>query len=361
MIRTEKNQKQKLSGPASAGLASQLRSRIQAGQFASGDFLPSVRKLCDSHELAIETVCRGLRILESEGLIASIPRRGYRVLVKANDPAKACPVAYLLAQHVVDRGWDATIHAIRSAVERAATERGWSALGMTVSEGQEEQLIQYLQAVRAWGALLDSIQPRLFELVRQCGIPAVLVDARAPGFDSVSKDDFNGAEQAAQYLIRRGHKRIAWFGPVAEATQSRERFGGAVSALAAERMEFTCRAGEDRISPRLAQEAREMLSRADRPTGILTLWQPLAATVASVARELGLKIGKDIELIGWCAEELYAGPFLSSMGGAPVPAVVWSTATMAETALSRLLERRANPKLPPVRIDVETRLKTPDA
>src|SRR5260221_452541 len=104
MIRTEKN-KPNVSGRASSGLASQLRSRIQAGQFASGDFLPSVRELCDRHELAIETVCRGLRILESEGLVAAVPRRGYRVLARANDPAKACPVAYLQAQSVAANGW----------------------------------------------------------------------------------------------------------------------------------------------------------------------------------------------------------------------------------------------------------------
>ena len=75
MIRTDKP-KANLTGRASTGLASQLRTRIQAGQFASGDFLPSVRELCGQHELAIETVCRGLRILESEGLITAVPRRG---------------------------------------------------------------------------------------------------------------------------------------------------------------------------------------------------------------------------------------------------------------------------------------------
>jgi len=100
MIRTAKT-KSPVSGRASAGLAAQLRSRIQSGQFVSGDFLPSVRELCDRHELAIETVCRGLRILESEGLITSVPRRGYRVLARANDPEKACPIAYLTAQSVV--------------------------------------------------------------------------------------------------------------------------------------------------------------------------------------------------------------------------------------------------------------------
>src|SRR5277367_372927 len=107
MIRTEKS-KPTMTGRASSGLAARLRTRIQSGQFVSGDFLPSVRELCDRHELAIETVCRGLRILEAEGLVASVPRQGYRVLVKANDPAKACPVAHLLAQNVVSGGWEAT-------------------------------------------------------------------------------------------------------------------------------------------------------------------------------------------------------------------------------------------------------------
>jgi LacI family transcriptional regulator len=161
-------------------------------------------------------------------------------------------------------------------------------------------------------------------------------------------------------LIKGGHKRIAWFGPIAEATQSRERFGGAVSALAAEGMEFSHRSGADRLSLQMVQEARAMLSGPDRPTAVLALWQQVAVPVASVARELGLKIGKDLELVSWCAEELYEGPFVSSMGGARIPAVVWSAATMAQTAISRLLERRTNPKLPPVRINVETKLRVPE-
>src|SRR5262249_35943562 len=147
------------------------------------------------------------------------------------------------------------------------------------------------------------------ELVKQSGTPLVMVDARTPGVDSVSKNDFAGAEQAAQYLIRKGHQRIAWFGPIGESTQSRERFGGATSVLAAEGMEFACRAGTDRLSPQLIQAAREMLSRADRPTGILALWQQLAVAVVHAARELGLVIGKEIEVIGWCAEELYADAY----------------------------------------------------
>jgi DNA-binding LacI/PurR family transcriptional regulator len=358
MIRTDKP-KANLTGRASTGLASQLRTRIQAGQFASGDFLPSVRELCGQHELAIETVCRGLRILESEGLITAVPRRGYRVLAKANDPAKACPVAYLLAQSIAAGGWEATINVLRTSVQNACVGRGWTALGMTVSDNQEEQMIQYLQGVRAWGVLLDCMQPRLTELVRGTGMPVVAVDSRAPGVDSVSKDDFGGGERAVEYLLKKGHRRIAWFGPHSESSQSKERFGGARSVLIAEGMDFACSSGHDRLSVQLAQEARAMLSRADRPTAVLALWQQVALPIVIAARELGLVIGKDIELIGWCAEEIYADAFLPSMG-AKVPAVVWSAATMAETALARLLERRANPKLPTVRIDVETRLKVPD-
>jgi len=359
MVRTD-TQKKNLTGRASSGLAAQLRTRIQSGQFVSGDFLPSVRELCDRHDLAIETVCRGLRILESEGLVASVPRRGYRVLVKANDPAKSCPVAHLLAESVVAGGWEATVATIRAAIQKASAERGWSAVGMTVGDGQEEQLLQYLQGVRAWGVLLDTTQSRLTELLKKSGTPLVMVDAREPGVDSVSKDDFGGAEQAAMHLIRGGHKRIGWFGPIAESTQSRHRFGGAISALTSEGLEFAHRGGADRLSPRLVQEAREMLSRPDRPTAVLALWQQLAVAVVSAARELGLVIGKDVEVIGWCAEEIYADAFLNSMGGAKVPAVVWSAATMAETALSRLFERRTNPNLPTVLVDVETRLKFPE-
>jgi DNA-binding LacI/PurR family transcriptional regulator len=106
------------------------------------------------------------------------------------------------------------------------------------------------------------------------------------------------------------------------------------------------------------RSARELLSRSDRPDGIIALWRGHALAVKRAADALGLAIGRDFELVGWCPEELYEAHFLSAFaGGAVPPAVVWSVRTMAETAFSRLAERQEHPNLPALKIKVPVRLR----
>lgn len=56
-----------------------LRNRIFSGQFQPGDLLPSEKQLCAEFDSSRETVRKGLKLLESEGLIFSRPKIGYFV------------------------------------------------------------------------------------------------------------------------------------------------------------------------------------------------------------------------------------------------------------------------------------------
>ena len=64
--------------PAYAQLAALLRTRIRAGEFNSGP-LPSNRALQQQYDLGEFAVTHALRVLVAEGLIYSVPRRGYYV------------------------------------------------------------------------------------------------------------------------------------------------------------------------------------------------------------------------------------------------------------------------------------------
>jgi hypothetical protein len=98
----------------------------------------------------------------------------------------------------------------------------------------------------------------------------------------------------------------------------------------------------------------------DRPDAVLALWRPVLRAVVDASRELGLAIGKDIEVMGWCSEEVYDTAFVPLFDGLCVPpAVVWRSRAMAETAVSRLAERRKKPGLPVMRMSIPTRLRVP--
>jgi LacI family transcriptional regulator, galactose operon repressor len=65
------------------------------------------------------------------------------------------------------------------------------------------------------------------------GVPVVLVDRRAPGPDqcSVAVDDVLGGRLAAEHLLERGHRRIAFIGGHSDLPQVQERHTGVESAL----------------------------------------------------------------------------------------------------------------------------------
>jgi DNA-binding GntR family transcriptional regulator len=64
--------------PPYVQLAAILRARISAGEFPSGP-LPSNRVLQQTYGVGEFAVTHALRVLIDEGLIYSVPRRGYYV------------------------------------------------------------------------------------------------------------------------------------------------------------------------------------------------------------------------------------------------------------------------------------------
>jgi GntR family transcriptional regulator len=62
--------------PSYAQLAELLRRRIAAGEWGSGDVLPSEKSLMQEYDLARETVRHAIRVLRDEGLVVTIPARG---------------------------------------------------------------------------------------------------------------------------------------------------------------------------------------------------------------------------------------------------------------------------------------------
>ena len=64
------------SRPPYLVVADQLRRRIVAGEFASGDQLPAGRELAEEYGVAPNTVLSAIRLLRDEGLVASQQGRG---------------------------------------------------------------------------------------------------------------------------------------------------------------------------------------------------------------------------------------------------------------------------------------------
>ncbi len=352
-------------GRSSASICELIRADIAASRIRPGDYLPPVRELCRIHGVALKTVQRALRRVAADGLVASEPRQGYRVLAAANDPDRGCPLGVVL-RNPRER-WDGMESSMVASLQRVAAARGRSMVAVEAGEFEPERILERLTAARAWGVVLATTEPAVLSLVRRAGLAAVVAENWSPdcGLDAISQDDFHGSLDAAVHLAERGHRAIAWFGSALERgnMHAAGRYAGAVAGLAFFGL---------RLNPELVVEtppssvdeltgmACRLLSRPDRPTAILALWQDKVEALARASDRLGLVPGKDFEMVGWCNDESYAAFFASLFRpGSVPPAVTWSLDLLAETALSRLEQRRAGPGSAPVSLNVPARLRFP--
>jgi DNA-binding LacI/PurR family transcriptional regulator len=348
-------------GRPAVGLSALLRRQIAGGELAGGTFLPPVRQLCKAHGVAPNTVLRALKMLQAEGLVAVEPRQGCRVLARANDPARGHPIAYVLSVPDASRDWDLLHSELLVALQRSAARRGWPLVAVSAENGAQAAAVEQLLSLGSCGVILDSVNPELLALIRRTGLPAVMVDAwqEQAALDAVLQNNWDGGALAAAHLIAGGHRRIGWLGAVGGSYHTKARFGGAVAALAGAGLRLPEELIVETLPGGDAEGARRLLSGAERPSAVLALGSRyLSPILMQAAGALGLRAEDVPEVVGWCPEELYARDFRPPFGAGPVPAaVVWSIEAMAEVAVRRLEDRRANPGLPVIQMAVPARLR----
>ena len=157
---------------------------------------------------------------------------------------------------------------------------------------------------------------------------------------------------AANYLLRQGHRRIAFFNPVASHwvfTEVRRGFEDAARSVGVEPV-VLC-AGEDiaipwdsRLIRRHVEELVDQLLAlpADqRPTGMHTVNDEITAITHQVLAERGVRPGQDVEMVS-CGNEQehlrYLQPRPASMDG--------NLQEIARQAVEKMLYRIKNPESP---------------
>ena len=349
-------------GRSSSELAGKLMAEISAGAIQSGSFLLGERELSAKHSVARMTARRALKVLEAEGYLRAERGQGYRVLTRCNDPTKGCPIAFAPYNEESTAGWQELNRFLLSSLQVAARRRGWSVLGVGGAGQEATAIMEQCAAGRAWGLIADTYDPELVRLAARGGLPLVAVDSWEPGLnvDAIFQNGFQGGGLAMDYLVGRGHRRIAWYGQVTKGPHAAARLGGAYTALLRHGLDLPAELRVETGNPEALAALRRLLARPDRPTGVVALWQPDAREAHEVIRELGL-VGK-VELVAWAMAEGCEQGMPAMFPGGPMPAMItWSLAEMVEMAIERLVSRRENPSQPAVTINIQTKLRLPAA
>jgi DNA-binding LacI/PurR family transcriptional regulator len=350
-------------GRKSSKLAASIRVQIKSGRVRPGEFLPPVRELAEQHGVAYLTARRALLSLADEKYVVSHPGHGYRVLDRPGEPEKGFPLVYVWPGSE-SRSMDASHQHILAGLTAVAQKSGWSVVAIGSRGLTGNGMMERLRAIGACGAVLDTRDSAAIEAVVDSGLPAVMVDAWTAGLDVdvILQDAFGGGLAAAEYLIAKGHKRIGIIGPerTGAVEQVLERHAGALAGIARAGLkvrEEDWREAAVNDHQAAYEAARSLLSRRDRPTAVLALWQHFAISMARAASDLGVKIGRDIDMVGWCKEEEYEGLYVPGFSGHEVPpAVMWSVGDMASTAMRQIAAAIENGLGVPLRSYVPARV-----
>ena len=104
-------------------------------------------------------------------------------------------------------------------------------------------------------------------------------------------------------------------------------------------------------------QIQNILSSSNKPHAFIALWSNLSIRVYNTATYMGLILGKDYDLVGWCPKQLYDLYKADFENGDVPPVISWDLSHMAHTAITRLMDRRNHPDLPPMRLNVKTEIR----
>lgn len=193
-------------------------------------------------------------------------------------------------------------------VERRASE-----LGVTVfianthrSREREDDYLAMFEQHQVLGLLVSSHEPIEDRLarIRQRGTPSVLVGQAAVSSEqpSVSLDDVEGGRLATAHLIELGCRRIAFVGGPLGIKQIGDRLTGASDAVrtaGTATLEVVNATDRTIRGGRAAAEALLERSPDLRPDGIFAANDLLALGMLQVLTEAGIRIPRDVALIGY--------------------------------------------------------------
>lgn len=136
-------------------------------------------------------------------------------------------------------------------------------------------------------------------------VQVVLIDASHALLDFVAIDDFKGGQMATDHLVGLGHKRIAFLGDYLDSpfgfASTWQRYRGYRHVLATSGIPFRAEYHQQAEHGQMpAQEmSRDLLDLPEPPTAIVAGSDTQAIGVLQVAQEMGLRIPKDLSVIGY--------------------------------------------------------------
>lgn len=329
-----------------------LRERLARGSFRPGDRLPSTRDLAEECRTSLSTVGYALDLLRRDGLVAEGTPRGTRL---ANPLDRLSPprVAIVHPQYQFSPHSVTDVGAILRGFGDTMRERGYAfedAPLYAMREVSAKRLAERFGAI----AFVETFRREdLFEELKRRKALFVIANLEIDlDVDASRVDHFDVARRAVRRFVELGHRRIALV--AREPTQAFYGFS---------RRGY--RAGLDEaglpldpsliVTPPVSRampayvEAKRLFGLAAPPTAVFAARDAMAEGVRQAAEDAGLRVGRDVAVIGY---DDYSWP-----GSRDLLATFPEPCYAMGAAAARLLIRRTVMGWsPPERVFVETDL-----
>jgi len=315
-IQLDRNQNKEI--PLYEQIRRELTSKIQDNCLKPGDTLPSITYLSRKWEVTYRTIKSAYDLLEEDGIVAF--RMGKCIVAddqkgKKAETKRTYSVAYVSCHH------DDPYYALASAgIRRFALEKGIEYVMIDVGSSRK----RFCGAVSSPGEGVDGLLILPFEVpgykkivqnAIDAGTRVVFVDRTLPGVQasSVEVDHFAVGFEATRHLLETHNRPVYYLAFVDNPSGARNWFKGWASAMQSynfvaelDRYVIDLAIGEERLAETLdvgldfcIQAARKLLqTRHEDKYCIFSGNDFIARGVYIAAEELGLKIGKDVFLVG---------------------------------------------------------------
>ena len=157
----------------------------------------------------------------------------------------------------------------------------------------------------------------------------------------VDNDNVLAGKEAADYLFRLGHKRIAYLSGDHSLLFNNDRKSGYLLSLAEHQVPFCpdlCLEAPS-VPEECSQALRELLTRPDRPTAVLVSDDILAMSLEKACMELGLSLPEDLSIIS------FNNSLFARLTYPPLTSVDINSLQLGIEAASQMISHIENPDL----------------
>lgn len=284
-----------------------LKEQILQGVFKAEDKIPTEEELVQLTGLARATVRQAIQNLTNMGYLIRKKGLGTFVTIPQVSPDKQIIIGLIVPD--IRSGYAPEL--ARGAEDEAARSKHSLILCSSddlyiKADFHANRLIENSVSgvIFVPTSSSDNKNRLIIQKFQEKNIHVVLADRTIPNLeiDHVTSDNFEGAYNLTNYLIKKGHKKIAFIYSNIYSTE-KLRFNGYKKAIEDNGIQFDPTVVVSHSGPfneeQFSKYAQALLKQRKRITSIFTAHDRIALTFYHVARDMGLSFPEDMSIVGY--------------------------------------------------------------